>query len=422
MTRSIRFQLAAAAASATLLVTAASCDDAKAGNAASRPATAPVAVDVRVVPVSREPFPDTVDFTGTLYGDEEANIASKASGRIIEVQADLGDRLDEGAVLARVDPTDYMLAVQQSEASLRESLSKIGLDALPPGDFDVASVATVRRAKVQADNANARLDRAKQLFQQAQPLISPQEYADTETQHAVAQQDYDVAVLEVKSSLALTQSRAAELSSAKQQLADTQIIAPRTAPTTQGTQPTGAPGRWAVASRMINVGEYVQAGTIVYKLIADQPIKLRTAVPEKFLNRVTVGQDVAMSVDSATAPAIGRVSRVSPAVDVASRTFAVEVTFANEDRRLKPGSFGRGTITVGTRTDVTTLPAGALYSFAGMDKVFTVADGKAVAHNVKVVQRGKDRVVVEGDLGGAADAAASGFARLASGVPVNVVR
>lgn len=421
MNRSMILKFAAAVSCGSLLVVAASCGDAQAG-AASQPATAPAAVDVHVLPITHEPFPETVDFTGTLYGDEEAQIASKSTGRIVETRADLGDRLDEGELLARVDPTDYELAVRQSEASLRESLSKIGFDTLPPADFDLTTVATVRRAKVQADNAKARLDRAKQLFQQQQPLISPQEFADTETQFAVAQQDYDVALLEVKSALALAQSRAVDLSSAKQHLADTQILAPRSGETEQGNAPTTRPGRWAIAARLASVGEYVQAGTVVYKLIADQPIKLRTSIPEKFLNRVAIGQSVSLSVDAATQPTAGKVSRVSPAVDVASRTFAVEVTFPNEDRKLKAGSFGRGTITVGTRTDVSTIPAAALYSFAGLDKVFTAKDGKAIAHTVNVLMRGKDKVVVEGSLGGATEAATNAFARLATGVPVNVTR
>jgi RND family efflux transporter MFP subunit len=397
---------------AALLTAGVSCDDSKAAPA-SQPSATTVAVDVHVVPLAHDPFPDTVDFTGTLYGDEEAQIASKASGRIIEIAADMGDRLDDGALIARVDPTDYDLSIRQREAALNEALSKIGLARLPPADFDVTTVATARRAKVQADNAKARLDRAKQLFDQAQPLISPQEYADTETQYAVAQQDFDVAVLEVKSELALAQSRAADLVAARQQLADTRIVAPQSGPTSR-------PAHWAVAERHTSVGEYVTAGTVIYKLIADQPIKLRTAIPERYLNRIVAGQPVALYVDSSDKPTTGEVSRVSPAVDVASRTFMVEVTFANADRKLKPGSFGRGTIIVGTRTDVTTLPSAALYSFAGLDKVFTLKDGKAVSHTVNVVQRGKDKVVVETDLGGAKEAIVGGFARLATGVPVNV--
>lgn len=407
MIRSICFLATFAA-----LLAAASCTDGKSG-ASSQPSTAPAPIDVRLVPVSHEPFPEFVDFTGTLYGDEEAQIASKVSGRIVEIAADLGDRLDEGALIARIDPTDFELGIRQREASLSEALSKIGLDKLPGDDFDPTSVATVRRAKVQADNAKARLDRAKQLFDQPQPLISPQEYADTETQYAVARQDYDVAVLEVKSSLAMAQSRAADLAAARQQLADTRILAPQAGPTSR-------PARWAVAERRTSVGEYVTAGVSIYRLVADQPIKLRAAIPERFLNRVAVGQSVALYVDSSGQPTAGQVSRVSPAVDVTSRTFTVEVTFPNADRKLKAGSFGRGTITIGTRTDVTTIPAAALYSFAGLDKVFTVKEGKAVAHTVNVLQRGKDRSVVESDLGGATRAIAGSFARLASGVPVIV--
>ena len=79
--------------------------------------------------------------------------------------------------------------------------------------------------------------------------------------------------------------------------------------------------------------------------------ELRTAIPERYLNRIAAGQSVALYTDASGTSTAGEVSRVSPAVDVASRTFMVEVTFANADGKLKPGSFGRGTITVGMRTD-----------------------------------------------------------------------
>jgi RND family efflux transporter MFP subunit len=414
MNRSITRSLWTGVPLLAVLWIGAGCDkDATAGPApaAGRPTTQPVTV--RVAPVDRQPIPDTVDFVGTLYGDEDAQIASKVTGRIVAVRADLGDRLDDGQVLAEVDPTDYRLLIDQRELALREALAMLGLDALPEGDFDVTQIATVRRADVQAQNAQARLDRAKQLFDQTPPLISAQEYADTQTQLEVARRDYDVAVLEARTSLAQAKSRAAEVELARQQLADTFIRAPRAS--TESASPSG---RWAVAARMTSVGEYVQAGTVVFRVIADRPIKLRTSVPERFIGRVRSGQDVTLKVDALADPVQGSVSRVSPAVDVASRTFAVEVTFANAERQLKPGTFGRGAITVGERSDVTTIPAAALYSFAGLDRVFSIKDGKAVANAVSVVVRDPDRVVIEGDLGGATQVAVSGLARLAKDVPV----
>ena len=144
----------------------------------------------------------------------------------------------------------------------------------------------------------------------------------------------------------------------------------------------------------------------------------RAAVPERFLNVVKKDQPVSLWIDASSRPHSGAISRVSPAVDVNGRTFVVEMTFANARHELKPGGFGRGEITVGQRTDVTTIPPQALYSFAGLDKVFTIKDGKVVATVVKVVAKNDQRVVIEGSLGGADQVIVSGLAHLANGDPV----
>jgi RND family efflux transporter MFP subunit len=410
-------------AAATLTFSIATgCDesaDAKSSGTATattQPAREPLAV--RVAPVSRAPFPSLVEFTGTLYGDEESQIASKVAGRIVETRVDLGDRVADGTPLVVVDPTDAQLLVDQRKLALQEALAKVGLTQLPADDFDVAQIATVRKVAVQAENARSRLDRAKQLFEsKPQPLISAQDFDDAQTQYAVAQQDLDVATLDARTAIATARSASAALAVAQQALADTTIRAPGTTGTTQP-----AADRWAVAERRVTVGEYVAPGSIVYRLVSDQPIKVRATIPERFVNLVAKDQPCMLWVDAAAKPVAGKVARVSPAVDVNSRTFTVEIQFANAERTLKPGSFGRGTITVGQRTDVTTIPPEALYSFAGLDKVFALKDGTAAANVVQVVSKNDQRVVVEGDLGGADAVIVNKLTQLANGTSVTAAK
>lgn len=388
---------------------AAGCDE---QNVAAGPTSRPAEpVSVHVAPIARGTIDRTVEIVGTLFGEEEAVISSKSAGRIVSTDADLGDRVAPGAVLAQVDPTDYRFTLEQRQLALGEALAKLGLTQLPPEDFDAAKVATVERAEVQTENAKARLDRASQLYRQDPPLISEQEYADIETQYRVFQRDYDVAVLEAQSTLASAKSLDAAARIARQQLDDTTIRAPQ-------SQSFGPDAVWAVAERRVSIGELVQSGTTVFKVIADRTVKLRASVPERYAGVVARDQPVALRVESNPDSAVGTVSRVSPSVDPTSRTFMIEVTFDNSAGRLRPGAFARGTIKVGTRNDVSILPPAALYSFAGLDKVFTVADGKAVQHTVNVLEQTQDRVVIEGDLGGATEAVSSGLARLTDKSPV----
>lgn len=400
-------------ASAVLLVgIALSCDD-KDGSKRT-PTTAPIKpIAIKVAAVKPGTVDQTVEVVGTLYGEEEAIISSKSSGRIVAIKADLGDRVAAGAVLAQIDPTDYQFALQQRSLALREQLAKLGLNQLPAENFEPTAVATVQRASVQTENARARLDRATQLYKQSPPLISEQEYADIETQFRVYQRDYDVAVLEAQSTLASARALDAAIRIAQQQLDDTTVRVPQSQQLAPDTE-------YSVAERRVSIGELVQSGTTMYRIVADRHVKLRAAVPERFASSVAKDQTLSIHVESGPDSFAGTVSRVSPTVDVNSRTFQIEAIFDNSAGRLRPGAFARGTIKTGTRADVTVIPAAALYSFAGLDKVFTPSNGKAVEHRVNVLKRSNDAVVVEGNLDGAENVIVNNLARLADGVLIEV--
>src|SRR5688500_12939465 len=151
-------------------------EDARAG---AGPTTAPATVTT--APVKVDSAQRTVDVPGTLYGDEEATISAKVSGRVVAVYHDVGDRVKPGQPLAHIQTRDYELARSQRQLAVRESLSKLGLTAFPEGDFNAEQIPTVRKAKLEAQNAEARFNRGRQLYEQQPPRLSEQEYADLRT-------------------------------------------------------------------------------------------------------------------------------------------------------------------------------------------------------------------------------------------------
>ncbi|HQY88312.1 MAG TPA: efflux RND transporter periplasmic adaptor subunit, partial [Tepidisphaeraceae bacterium] len=304
---------------------------------------------------------------------------------------------------------DYQLELNQRESALRESLAKLGLDALPEKDFDISKVPTVQRARVQAQNAQARLERAQSLFTREPPLISPQDFADIETQHQVAERDADVALLDANATLAAARSRAAELSTARESLEKTSIKAPNL----EGS-------KWSVASRNINIGEVVESGTITHRLIAIDTMKLRAAIPERFVERVKVGQRVTLR-STGESDIIGKVSRISPSIDMNTRTFEVEAAFDNKDRKLNAGAFARADVEIGVRANKVQIPRAALYRFAGVERIFVVEQGKVRAVSVTVIQENDSSVVIENEIPSTAQLASSSLNRLAEGVPVRVI-
>jgi RND family efflux transporter MFP subunit len=345
-------------------------------------------VEVSLAPVARRSAQRTIEATGTLFGEEQTTISAKLSGRIVTVSADIGDQVEPGAALAQIETRDYELALAERRAAVAASLARVGLTALPDDTFDATTVPTVARAQAEAANANARFDRARQLYEQTPPEISAQEFADLKTSWEVADAGARAALLTAHAELAEARTLDAEASVAAQRLADTTIRAP------------GAPGdkalRYRVSGRLVSVGEYVSPGRETFRLVATDLIKFRARVPERDSGRVMPGQSVAVRVEAFAEPVIGAVSRVSPVIDAASRTFEVEINIPNADGRLKPGAFARGAIAANIDENVAFVPASSLVTFAGVHKVFSIRDGKAVEHRLQLGARDGEWIEVVG--------------------------
>ncbi len=331
--------------------------------------------EVRVVPVERRPIELMVEVTGTLYGEEEIEVSAEVSGRLSAIHADLGDTVPHGGLLARISPTDFELSVSEQEAALKAALAKVGLDALPSEIFEVDSLPVVERAIAQESNAQARLERARRLYDRDPPLISEQDFADIRTQYEVASTSAAVERLNARSLLADARVRASQLRIAQERLADTRIIAPNERQLT-----------YRVAARLASVGEVVTEGRPLYRLVASDRVKFRGQVPERFASQVRAGARAWLVVEGFADRFEAVVARVAPAVDVPSRSFAVEIEAENEGARLKPGSFGRAVIVTGIDQDARFVPDSAVVRFAGVQRVFSVKEGKAVEHRITAGQ------------------------------------
>jgi len=406
----------------------AGCDKAADGQAQRKQAPP---VEVRVLPVRLGQLQREVDVTGTLHGEEDASISAKVSGRVAAIYKDVGDRVAPGEVLAELEKIDYELMVRQRELALAEVLAKLGLKEFPPPEFDPASVPTVQRAKLQADNAVARFNRGRQLHEQVPPLISDQDFADLETAAAVAQSNYQVELLAAQGLIAEARARSADLDLAHQSLIAATIRAPQAGQLTQdspspATSPT-APGNagdsasYGVSSRLISVGEFVKEGTPVFRVVDDDPIKLRATAPERHVAEIQPGQKVRVRVEAYDRDFWGQVSRTNPQIDALNRMFQFEVLIENPQRLLKPGGFAKAWVMTRMRDEVVFVPQQAVYTFAGVSKVFVVRDGKAAEVIVEMGQRVGDDVEIVKGLKGSEQIAVTGVSRLTNGSPVALV-
>jgi RND family efflux transporter MFP subunit len=416
--------LTTAAAVAATSLTACERKSQAAGAGARTPATVPVVLaPVKTLPVQR-----TVDVVGTLYGDEETVVSAKVPGRIIALYKDVGDVVAPGEPLVQLKQNDYQLAVNKAQLAMEEALSKVGLTELPPKDYDVSKVPTVVRARLQAENAEAKYNRGKKLFEAKPPLMSEQEFADLETALRVAKSAYDVEMLTARSLVAQAWALKGDLDIAAQRLTDATTRAPSTPEAT--TQPVdtgrvpGDPHTYVVTARLVNVGELVREITPCYRLVDDSPIKLRAKVPERFVAEVKVGQAVKARVDAyPNVDFTGTVSRINPQIEPENRTFSIEVVIPNDDHRLKPGAFARASVQTRTDDRVVFVPQESVVSFAGVNKVFIVKDNKAVEVNVEpgdAKAENNTHVEIVSGLKGAESVVTSGGSKLTTGTPVSI--
>jgi multidrug efflux pump subunit AcrA (membrane-fusion protein) len=388
--------------------------------AATDAAKEPAVVAVTAAPVGTQTVRRTIPVTGTLSGYEDVTLSPKVDGRILVAKYDVGDPAVPGAVLLEIDPADHQKAVVWERRSLDAELARLGLTDLPAGEFDVEAVPEVQRAEAARQNAKRVHDRIKSL-----PSASKTESDAADTELKVAEANKKSAVTAAQATLAAAKMRKASLDMAEQKLTDCRLRVPEPdgwAAWAGVVGPGFAPLRYTVAQKMASEGEVTRSfmGTNVYRLVIGHVLRLKATAPERYAPDVRVGQPVEVRVDAyPDAPFAGRVSRVNPTIDPASRTFQVEVEVPNAHGKLKPGGFAKAHIVTGSAA-VAAVPPQALVVFAGVTKVF-VADGdKAKEVLVEPGVREKDWLEVSGEVKPGARVITSGFSQLYDGCPIKL--
>jgi RND family efflux transporter MFP subunit len=347
----------------------------------------------------------TVSASGTLAADEQFILGTKVIGRLGEISVDLGSRVKKGQAIARIDPSDYRLRVEQAQAALQQARVRLGLPAEGSSDkVDVEQTATVRQAAAVLKEARLSHERMVELWERK--LVARAELDAAVSQLAVADGRYQDAIEEVRNRQAILVQRRSELEIARQQLADTIIVSPIDG---------------AVSERQAAVGQYLPAGAPVVTLVRTHPLRLRLAVPEREARLVRVGQMVKLTVEGDANEYQGRVARLSPAIAESNRTLMIEAEVPNVQGMLRPGSFAKANIIVESGQRIVTVPAESIVTFAGIEKVLTVANGTAVEKRVRTGRRiDKQIEIIEGLGAGEQVVVAPG--NLVSGEPVQVIR
>jgi len=333
---------------------------------------------VKTVKVAETPVGQAVTVNGTLAAYDQTTISVKVPGRLQTISVDLGSVIRKGQAIAQLEQSDYRLRVQQAEAALAQARARLGLS--PDGADDrvaAEQTGTVRQAKAVLDEAKAKKDRATRLVQQG--VIPRAEFDTADAEYKVALSRYQDGLEEIRNRQGLLAQRRSELALTRQQLADTVVYSPMAG---------------VVQEKKASVGEYLASGTAVVDIVRIDPLRLRVEVPERESHSIRIGQSVRVTVEGDPESYAGFIKRLSPTISEQNRILAVEADVANNGK-LKPGAFVRAEIITDQTSMAATVPANAIVTFAGIEKVIIVEGGKAVEKPVMTGRRGPDWVEIK---------------------------
>ena len=271
---------------------------------------------VRTVTVVKREVGETVSYTGRIQAENETRLSFRISGRMVERSVNVGDHVEPGQVVAKLEPQDELNALRTAQAS-------------------------VAAAQGQLNQAQSNFDRQQTLL--ARDIASRAQFEQAESALKTARAQLDTAE--------------AQLKAAKDRVSYTELRVD-----SAGT----------VIATGAEAGEVVQAGQMVIRVarkdgrdaVFDVPAQLLRSAPSDPLISVSLSDDPAVT-------AIGRVREVSPQADPVTRTFEVKVGLTDPPAAMRLGATVVGRMKLDT-APVIEIPATALTEFDRRPAVWVV--------------------------------------------------
>jgi RND family efflux transporter MFP subunit len=311
------------------------------------------AVAVETGAVTRANIADYAQYTGTLQPGTQFVLAPKTSGRLRSLLVDIGDPVQRGQVIARLDDEEFVQNVAEQQAAL-----------------DVAE-AQLQDARAQRAVRERSYDRIADL--RSRGLASESEYD-------LARSEFDAADARVRVALAQRAQREAALRAAEVRLSYATVRAE-----------WGGEGEGArfVGERFVDEGANLSANEPIISVIDLDALRAITFITDRDLARLRIGQPVEVRSDALPGRTFeGRVQRIAPLLREDTRQARVEISVPNPDRRLNPGFFVRLEIEIEQLENALVVPEDALTRLDGQRGVFVVGDqtenGWPVVHWVPV--------------------------------------
>ena len=320
-----------------------------AGCGAEEEAAAPEIRPVRVVSVQELSGGETVSLTGTIQAENEVNLAFRIGGRLIERLVNVGDQVEAGQVVARLDPEDDENALRAARAELAAAQGQL----------------------VEAEN---NYERQRTLLQDGWT---------TRVRYDEARQNLDTIQSRVDSAQA-------QLNIARNRLSWAELHAD-----SAGT----------ITARGAEAGEIVQAGQMVFRVAREDGRDAVFDAPAQVMDSASPDPEIEVFLTlNRNVRAVGHVREVSPQADPVTGTFEVKVGLVRPPAEMRLGSTVTGQMELGAEPGIE-IPASALTRANGQPAVWVVDDASDTVNlrNIELVRHDPARVVVangleEGDI------------------------
>jgi RND family efflux transporter MFP subunit len=390
----------------------------------------PQVIDVTTAAAIVKPIPTYFEATGNLASDATTDVAPAVSGKIVQVNFDIGSYVTQGDVLVRLDDRDARIRLEQTQSQLQQAQSAVGqaqaqveqalanvrqaqaqLGLNENEKFDIIQVAEVRNAKANMDFAEAEYVRSAKLLETGD--ISRSIFDQKKTARDQARSQYQTALNSANQRYAAIRTAQAQVETAQAAAKAAQSAVgaaqAQVAAAQKGVNDTTvlAPISGYISDRVANVGQYISPNTPNSKIatiLRTSVLRLRIDVPEQSLGKVATGQSISLQVSAyPDRNFAGTVVRMSPNVNATARTLTVEAEVPNSDGLLKPGQFATVRITQSKPEPAVMIPTAAVRTDGDVSRVFVVKDGAAREQLVQLGLLEGDMIqvkqgVVEGDM------------------------
>ncbi len=294
------------------------------------------AVAVETAPVQTGVIRQLGVYTGSLKPSAQFVIAPRITGRLKRLLVNIGDKVERDQVVVQLIDEEYRLRVEQARAA-------------------------VEITRAQLAEAGSEYELAKREFERASSLSG---------KAIVAQSELDVKQARLKGAAAKLAVAKAELSSKLAALKEAEVHLSYTQ--IRASWRDGSDTR-VVGQRFVDEGALLAANAPVATILDLNPIVGVIHVIERDYPKIEIGQPVQVTADALPDKRFsGRIVRLSPILNEASRQALVELEIANPELTLKPGMFIRVEIEFARKPEARIVPITALVKRGGQEGVFVL--------------------------------------------------